>query len=303
NQNLLDIRQIVNRANQRYNTRLELLAILIGVRAVQFVINQLQFENVSITLWSDSKCTVFKELSMLQNELKLSDLIVAMRFLIIQAQSQEITEEVKKWNCIMMRMTGTGNPEAVWTIQGHMKQQIEELCHAGIAHTPSEMRKEFWIPKGRTEVKRVLNVETIKDEVQYHSEIREPHENEIVLVNEPEVPREREVLEISNKIQTFLNGFNVPQSGMSENPKICDIKLFTSIVVNFVVRPVHHGQDPKGQMARMEIRDQVDHKDYQDLGVQGYPGAKSIRGPRGQQGPPDQQGVKGDTGPPGAMRG
>ncbi|VBB35395.1 unnamed protein product, partial [Acanthocheilonema viteae] len=35
--------------------RLELLAILIGVRAVQFVITQLEFENVPITVWSDSK--------------------------------------------------------------------------------------------------------------------------------------------------------------------------------------------------------------------------------------------------------
>ncbi|MCP9264374.1 Pao retrotransposon peptidase family protein [Dirofilaria immitis] len=35
--------------------RLELLAIIVGVRAVHFVINQLNLENVPVTLWSDSK--------------------------------------------------------------------------------------------------------------------------------------------------------------------------------------------------------------------------------------------------------
>uniref|UniRef100_A0AAF5PNU1 DUF5641 domain-containing protein n=1 Tax=Wuchereria bancrofti TaxID=6293 RepID=A0AAF5PNU1_WUCBA len=35
--------------------------------------------------------------------------------------------------------------------------QHENLCHAGIAHTLSELRSRFWIPKGRTEVKRIIN--------------------------------------------------------------------------------------------------------------------------------------------------
>lgn len=38
--------------------RLELLAVLIGVRAVQFVIKQMELENIDVTLWSDSKCAL-----------------------------------------------------------------------------------------------------------------------------------------------------------------------------------------------------------------------------------------------------
>ncbi|VDM98919.1 unnamed protein product, partial [Onchocerca ochengi] len=38
--------------------RLELLAILIGVRAAQFVSKQLDLEPVQVTLWSDSKCAL-----------------------------------------------------------------------------------------------------------------------------------------------------------------------------------------------------------------------------------------------------
>ncbi|VDN01919.1 unnamed protein product, partial [Onchocerca ochengi] len=35
-----------------------------------------------------------------------------------------------------------------------IRRQHEALYHAGIAHTLSEMRRKFWIPKGRMEVKR-----------------------------------------------------------------------------------------------------------------------------------------------------
>ncbi|MCP9262732.1 Pao retrotransposon peptidase family protein [Dirofilaria immitis] len=38
--------------------RLELLAIIVGVRAAHFVINQLNLEKVPVTLWSDSKCAL-----------------------------------------------------------------------------------------------------------------------------------------------------------------------------------------------------------------------------------------------------
>uniref|UniRef100_A0A8R1XPG9 DUF5641 domain-containing protein n=1 Tax=Onchocerca volvulus TaxID=6282 RepID=A0A8R1XPG9_ONCVO len=38
-----------------------------------------------------------------------------------------------------------------------VQQQHEDLYHAGIAHTLSELRRRFWLPKGRTEVKRILN--------------------------------------------------------------------------------------------------------------------------------------------------
>ncbi|VDN53459.1 unnamed protein product [Dracunculus medinensis] len=38
--------------------KLELLAILIGVRAAQFIIKQLEFENAQVILWSDSRCAL-----------------------------------------------------------------------------------------------------------------------------------------------------------------------------------------------------------------------------------------------------
>lgn len=47
--------------------RLELLAILIGVRAAQFAVNQLEINNLQVTLWSDSKCA----LHWVQNQLSL----------------------------------------------------------------------------------------------------------------------------------------------------------------------------------------------------------------------------------------
>ncbi|VDK63835.1 unnamed protein product [Onchocerca ochengi] len=38
-----------------------------------------------------------------------------------------------------------------------IQDKHEEMYHAGVAHTISRLRKTFWIPKGRAEVKRVLN--------------------------------------------------------------------------------------------------------------------------------------------------
>ncbi|VDN01433.1 unnamed protein product, partial [Onchocerca ochengi] len=38
--------------------RSELLAIIIGIRAAQFVLKQLDLEPVQVTLWSDSKCAL-----------------------------------------------------------------------------------------------------------------------------------------------------------------------------------------------------------------------------------------------------
>ncbi|OZC07273.1 hypothetical protein X798_05693 [Onchocerca flexuosa] len=35
-----------------------------------------------------------------------------------------------------------------------IQRQHEELCHSGVAHTLSELRKEFWVSKERTKVKR-----------------------------------------------------------------------------------------------------------------------------------------------------
>ncbi|VDM93610.1 unnamed protein product [Onchocerca ochengi] len=45
-----------------------------------------------------------------------------------------------------------------------IKQQHEELYHAEIAHTFCEVRRKFWIPKGRSAVKRVI-LSSAKDTV------------------------------------------------------------------------------------------------------------------------------------------
>uniref|UniRef100_A0A1I7V9L0 C2H2-type domain-containing protein n=1 Tax=Loa loa TaxID=7209 RepID=A0A1I7V9L0_LOALO len=42
-------------------------------------------------------------------------------------------------------------------IELSIREQHEALYHAGTAHTLSELRRKFWIPKGRTEVKRIIN--------------------------------------------------------------------------------------------------------------------------------------------------
>ncbi|VDK89547.1 unnamed protein product [Onchocerca ochengi] len=43
-------------------------------------------------------------------------------------------------------------------ITGLLRQQHhEDLLHVGNAHMLTEMRHKFWAPKGRSEVKRVLN--------------------------------------------------------------------------------------------------------------------------------------------------
>ena len=44
----------------------------------------------------------------------------------------------------------------------------EKLCHAGISHTLAQLCKQYWIPQGRTAVKKVLrhclSVESMKED-------------------------------------------------------------------------------------------------------------------------------------------
>uniref|UniRef100_A0A8R1XYB1 Integrase catalytic domain-containing protein n=1 Tax=Onchocerca volvulus TaxID=6282 RepID=A0A8R1XYB1_ONCVO len=124
---------------------LELLAILIGMQAARFVINE---------------------------DYNLAELI-----LIKQAQAEGITEEErKKWNLYrddqslwrsLSRLENSeleeGSKHPIYLPRHNpvtellIQQYHEDLFHAGIAHTLAEMRRRFWIPKGRSEVKRVLN--------------------------------------------------------------------------------------------------------------------------------------------------
>uniref|UniRef100_A0A1I7VE46 Integrase catalytic domain-containing protein n=1 Tax=Loa loa TaxID=7209 RepID=A0A1I7VE46_LOALO len=115
-----------------------------------------------------------------ETELTSYELAEATKILIMQAQSEGLNEkEINKWNLYYsdthslwkcrsrLDNTNTGiypdslnliylprhNPITKLIIQ----HQHEDLCHAGIAHTLSELRRNFWIPKGRTEVKNILN--------------------------------------------------------------------------------------------------------------------------------------------------
>ncbi|VDN00558.1 unnamed protein product, partial [Onchocerca ochengi] len=98
--------------------------------------------------------------------------------LIKQAQTEGIIEEeIDKWDLFY------DEEDRVWRLRGRLRnselescslhpinlpahnpvteifiqREHEELYHAGAAHTLSKLRTEFWIPKGRTEVKRIVN--------------------------------------------------------------------------------------------------------------------------------------------------
>ncbi|MCP9261214.1 Integrase core domain containing protein [Dirofilaria immitis] len=117
-------------------------------------------------------------LSDVRSQLTVADLILANTVLIKQAQSEGITEEeINKWNLYYDERDGywkfrsrldnlkqyESNSHLIYLprhnhiIEIFIQCQHEKLYHAGIAHTLSELRIEYWIPKGRTEVKRVLN--------------------------------------------------------------------------------------------------------------------------------------------------
>uniref|UniRef100_A0A8R1XP54 Integrase_H2C2 domain-containing protein n=1 Tax=Onchocerca volvulus TaxID=6282 RepID=A0A8R1XP54_ONCVO len=100
----------------------------------------------------------------------------ALKLLIRQAQSEGLTaEEMQKynlhytndfWQFIHRLQIPDKRKDVSYAIYLPRYNKIteliiqhyhEEMLHAGIAHTISELRKLYWIPKGRTEVKRVLN--------------------------------------------------------------------------------------------------------------------------------------------------
>uniref|UniRef100_A0A1I7VR69 DUF1758 domain-containing protein n=1 Tax=Loa loa TaxID=7209 RepID=A0A1I7VR69_LOALO len=80
--------------------RLELLSALIGVRATQFVLKQLELKDVPVTLWSDSKCTLF----WIKNHLKLLPRFVQNR-----------VEEIRKTDSTFRYILSVHNPVDVAT--------------------------------------------------------------------------------------------------------------------------------------------------------------------------------------------
>ncbi|VDM94806.1 unnamed protein product, partial [Onchocerca ochengi] len=115
-----------------------------------------------------------------ETDLTSYELAEATKVLIIQAQSKGINDkEINKWNHYY------SDTHSLWKFRSRLdnisvgihpdslnliylprhnpvtklliQHQHEDLCHAGIAHTLSELRRKFWILKGRMEVKGILN--------------------------------------------------------------------------------------------------------------------------------------------------
>uniref|UniRef100_A0A1I7VVH1 Integrase catalytic domain-containing protein n=1 Tax=Loa loa TaxID=7209 RepID=A0A1I7VVH1_LOALO len=249
--------------------KLELLSVLIGVRAAQFVVKQLNIISYHVTVWSDSKCALFwitnytklllrfiqnrieqirnskyevrytpgehnpadiatrglapiklrkseqwwkgprwlekerseeerstvwalrfikqthkgelswlESLSMPNTQMTKCDYDLAERMLIKQAQSQDLTDEEKdKWSLYQHKNDKLWRsssrlgyseldeeskypiylPKTNRITELIIQQQHERLHHAGIAHTLTELRRRFWIPKGRAAIKRIIS--------------------------------------------------------------------------------------------------------------------------------------------------
>ncbi|VIO86184.1 Uncharacterized protein BM_BM17910 [Brugia malayi] len=118
--------------------RLELLSVLIGVRAAQFVLKQLNLENNEVTLWTDSKCVLY----WIQNYTKLLPRFVQNRI-----------EEIRKSNFELKYIPSDQNPADIAT-KGVSPLKLQNC----IAHTLSELSRKYWIPKGRAAVKRIINL-------------------------------------------------------------------------------------------------------------------------------------------------
>uniref|UniRef100_A0A1I7V8F1 Integrase_H2C2 domain-containing protein n=1 Tax=Loa loa TaxID=7209 RepID=A0A1I7V8F1_LOALO len=122
-----------------------------------------------------------------KNRLNNDDYELAIYVFIRQAQSEGITEEgIIKWNLYYEKGVRKSKsrleyaeldkqslhpiylPRYNCITEIFIQQQHEEMFHAGTAHTISSLRKRFWIPKGRTEAKRVLNKWDVNDRRQNH---------------------------------------------------------------------------------------------------------------------------------------
>uniref|UniRef100_A0A1I7V741 Integrase_H2C2 domain-containing protein n=1 Tax=Loa loa TaxID=7209 RepID=A0A1I7V741_LOALO len=106
------------------------------------------------------------------------DYDLAERMLIKQAQSQDLTDEEKdKWSLYQHKNDKLWRsssrlgyseldeeskypiylPKTNRITELIIQQQHERLHHAGIAHTLTELRRRFWIPKGRAAIKRIIS--------------------------------------------------------------------------------------------------------------------------------------------------
>lgn len=111
-----------------------------------------------------------------KNILTTQDYELSEIVLFKQAQSEGVTkDEIIKWNLfydnelwryksrVVNSEMKESNLHPIYLPRHNtitelfIQQRHEQLYHAGIAHTLSNLRSTIWIPKGRTEVKRILN--------------------------------------------------------------------------------------------------------------------------------------------------
>ena len=98
------------------------------------------------------------------------------------------------------------------------------LIHAGVAHTLSQLRQEFWIPQGRAEVRQVI----------YQCVVCKRHDGKaFCLPNMPPWPRERVSKSEPFKFigLDYLGPLQVKESDVVEKMWIC---LFTCLAVRAV---------------------------------------------------------------------
>uniref|UniRef100_A0A1I7V743 Integrase_H2C2 domain-containing protein n=1 Tax=Loa loa TaxID=7209 RepID=A0A1I7V743_LOALO len=119
-----------------------------------------------------------ESLSMPNTQMTKCDYDLAERMLIKQAQSQDLTDEEKdKWSLYQHKNDKLWRsssrlgyseldeeskypiylPKTNRITELIIQQQHERLHHAGIAHTLTELRRRFWIPKGRAAIKRIIS--------------------------------------------------------------------------------------------------------------------------------------------------
>ncbi|KAL3998738.1 Pao retrotransposon peptidase family protein [Acanthocheilonema viteae] len=130
-----------------------------------------------IKLTSKRELPWLRSLSIKGNHMTKNDYDTAEWLLLRQAQSEGITEEINKWSLYQDEISKLWrtrsrlenselDEESKYPIYlpNHniisellIKQKHEKLYHARIAHTLCELRRKFWIPKGRSAVKRVIS--------------------------------------------------------------------------------------------------------------------------------------------------
>uniref|UniRef100_A8QAW8 Integrase core domain containing protein n=1 Tax=Brugia malayi TaxID=6279 RepID=A8QAW8_BRUMA len=131
-----------------------------------------------IRLTTKGRLSWLQSVSIERNRFTAEDYKVSEWLLIRQAQSEGISDdEINKWNLFhteddklwrsTSRLVNSELPETskypIYLPRHNpitellILYQHENLCHSGIAHTLSELRSRFWIPKGMTEVKRIIN--------------------------------------------------------------------------------------------------------------------------------------------------